>query len=132
MRNDEIDVSNRPQFVVIARRTVINDLELEFGIAFLIALTPRFEVRREFVVGHDVNRFQIGNAGEIVYQPFDNRFSADYEQRFRFVQRQWVKAGCISRSKNQNVHEIKRVRSKAENARVFPTVLASREESSPS
>src|SRR6266480_7034504 len=110
MRDDEIDVSNCAQFVVIARGTVINDLELEFGMAFLVRLTPRLEVRSEFVVGHDVNRFQVRNAGEIVNQPFDNRFTADYEQRFRFVQREWVKAGCVSGSENQNVHESKRVR----------------------
>src|SRR5437764_451375 len=56
MRDNKIDVSNCAQFVVIARGTVINDFELEFGMAFLIALTPRLEVRREFVIGHYVNR----------------------------------------------------------------------------
>ena len=79
MRDDKIDVSNCAQLVVIARGTVISDLEFKFGMAFLIALTPRLEVRREFVVGHDVNRFQIGNAREIVHQPFDDWFAADYE-----------------------------------------------------
>ena len=53
--------------------------------AFLIDLTPRLEVRREFVVGHNVDRFQIGNAREIVHQPFDDWFASDYEQRFRFL-----------------------------------------------
>jgi hypothetical protein len=113
MRDDEIDVSNCAQLVVIAGGTVVNDFEFKFGMAFLVSLTPRLEVCGEFVVGHDVNRFQIGNAREIVHQPFDNRFAADREQRFRFVQRQRVKASCVSRSENQNVHEIKRVRSKA-------------------
>src|SRR6266480_1510998 len=119
MRDDEIDVSNCAQLVVIARRTVINNLELEFGMAFLIALTPRLEVCGEFVVGHDVNRFQIGNASEIIHQPFDDWFAADYEQRFRFVQRQRVKACCVSGSKNENIHETKRVRSKAEKRSSF-------------
>jgi hypothetical protein len=79
MRDNEIDISDCAQLVVIARGAVINDLELEFRMVFLIALTPRLEVRCEFVVGHDVNRFQIGNAREIVHQPFDDRFTAHHE-----------------------------------------------------
>src|SRR5215471_5285724 len=86
---------------------------------FLIALTPRLEVRREFIVGYDVDRVQIGNAGKIVRQPFDDRLAADYEQRFRFVQRQWIKASCVSRSENQNVHETKTIRSKARKRSCF-------------
>ena len=119
MVDDEIDVSNCAQLVVITRRTVINNLELKFGMALLIALTPRLEVRREFVVGHDVNRFQIGNAREIVHQPFDDWFAADHKERLGFVQRQRVKAGCVSGSENQNVHETKRIRSKAEKRSCF-------------
>src|SRR6476660_2510329 len=88
--------------------------------AFLVRLTPRLEVRCEFVISHDVNRFQIGNAREIVHQPFNNWFAANYEERFCFVERQWVKTGRVSRSQNQNVHEIKRVRSKAEKRSSFP------------
>src|SRR6266576_4599127 len=132
MRDDKIDVSNCAQLVVIASRTVINNLELKFGMAFLIALTPRLEVRREFVVGHNVNRFQIGNAREIVQQPFDDWFAADQKQRFGFVQRQRVKAGCVSGSENQNVHEIKEFAAKQENARVFSTVSPSPAEWCPS
>ncbi|KAG0506482.1 MAG: hypothetical protein Udaeo_01140 [Candidatus Udaeobacter sp.] len=79
MRDDKIDVSNCAQLVVIARGTVVNDFEFKFGVEFLVSLTPRLEVRREFGVGHDVNRFQIGNARKIVHQPFDDRFAADYE-----------------------------------------------------
>src|SRR5262245_32361460 len=124
MRDDEIDVSNCPQLVVIAGGSVIDDLELEFGMALLIRLTPRLEIGREFVVGHDVNGFHIGKASEIVHQPFDDRFAANHKERFCFVQCQRIKARGVSGSENQNVHEIKRVRSKTEKRSSFLYALA--------
>ena len=103
----ELDSFNHFTNPVVAGGTVVNDFELKFRVAFVIILGPGLEIRREFVVGHNVNRFQIGNAREIVDQPFDNWFAADHEQRLRLVQRQRVQASGVSGSENKNVHEIK-------------------------
>ena len=86
-RDDKIDISNRTQFIFIARGTVIDDFEFEFRIAALIAFAPSLEVAREFVVCYYIDRFQIRNPSEIVDHPFDNRFASHHEQRFRFVER---------------------------------------------
>src|SRR5262249_27333557 len=113
MREYKIDISNCAQLIVIAGGAIIDDLELKFRMTFLITLPPRLKIRREFIVGDNVNRFQIGNAREIVCQPFDDRFASDNEERLRFVQCQRIEARGVSGSENQNVHETKTVRSKA-------------------
>src|SRR5690348_8571106 len=96
MCDNEIDISDRAEFIVITLRTVINNLESEFRMTLLILCTPRLEIGDKFVVGHDVNHSQIRDAHEVVDQPFDDRFAADFQEWLRFVQRQWVKASCVS------------------------------------
>ena len=113
MRDYEINISDCAKLVVIAGGTVVNDFEFQFWMTFLVLLTPRLEIRREFIVGHDINCFQVGTANKIVHQPLDDGFASNHEQRFRFIQRQRVKARGVPGSENQNVHEIKTVGNEA-------------------
>jgi hypothetical protein len=55
-------------------------------ILILIALAPSLKVGREFVVRHYINRFEIGYTLKTVHHPFDDRLTADDEQRLRFVE----------------------------------------------
>ena len=75
MCDDEIDISNCAKLIVVAGGTIVNDPNFEFGMTLLIDLTPRLEIGCEFVVGHDINRFQIENADEIIHHPFDDRLA---------------------------------------------------------
>src|SRR4051794_27971743 len=127
-----MDISDCAKLVVIARGTVVHDFESQFWMPVLILLTPFLEIRREFGVGHHINRFQIGNANKIVRQPLDDWFASDRVQRFRFIQRQRVETRGVPGSENQDVHETKTVRSKAEKCLCFSNVLLSRAKSHPS
>src|SRR5436305_8107019 len=82
--------------------------------SLLITLAPGLEVTRKFVVCDHVNCFQIRNTRKVVDPPFDNRFTPNHEQRFRFVESEWIKTRCVSGGENQSIHETKIVRSKTE------------------
>src|SRR5258708_17855523 len=70
------------------------------------AVGPVLEIVREFVVRHDVNRLEVLNGSEVVEKQFDDRFPADLEQRFGFVQGEGIKPCRVTGSENQCVHRI--------------------------
>src|SRR5439155_12699884 len=90
----KIDISDRAQLIVIARRTVVDDFEFELrpALAGLVALAPCFEVSGKFVVRHNVNCFQVTNTSEVVHHPFDDRFASNWQQWFRFIESQWIRS----------------------------------------
>ena len=102
--DDEVDVANRPELVLVDGRAVVDDLELKPGPALVVAVGPRLEVGGELVVGHDVDRADVGDGREVVEHPFEHRLAGHVEERLGFVEGERVQARGVAGGEDEDVH----------------------------
>ena len=100
----QVDVADGAKLVAVARRTVVDDLEMQFGLAAAVFVRPGLEIGGKFVVGDDVNVLNPRHRGEVVEHPIDHRLAGHFQQRLGFVEGQRVETGRVAGGKNEDVH----------------------------
>src|SRR5262249_8431472 len=103
---DQIDVTDRAQFVLVGSGSVINDLEAKFRIRAMVILCPGLEIGGKLRIGDDVNGFNSSDVAKIFDDPFNHRFSGNIEKRLGLLQGEGIKASGVPGGEDQNIHQV--------------------------